>query len=366
MAAEKVLVEYAEVYRAKKHFAAWPANYGLWTWGGEALVVFADGRLGSQGDLHARDRSRNFPPRQARSKDGGRSWSVEDFQGCIPGGENLSADEHVVKHLQSGPRLRGRRFKQLMSPIEFLDPESIFLEARTGLGKDARSWFYVSRSRGASWDGPFDFNGLELDGLATRTDIVPVSSDHALFMMTCSKPDGEEGRIVCVETVDGGRSFHAKCWLPYESDSYSIMPSSIQLKDGSIFTVVRRGRGTNENGWLEAFKSDDLGASWHPMGRPVHNTGRGGNPPSLSLLPDGRVVLVYGARIEPYGIRMKLSHDAGESWSEEVIVGIEAPLPDLGYPRSALLRDGSLLIVYYTNQGAERFIASAVVRWPSG
>jgi hypothetical protein len=34
--------------------------------------VFADGRLEDQGELHARDKSHNFVPRQARSKDGGK------------------------------------------------------------------------------------------------------------------------------------------------------------------------------------------------------------------------------------------------------------------------------------------------------
>ncbi|MFK0334298.1 hypothetical protein ACIQUB_24615 [Rhizobium sp. NPDC090275] len=253
---------------------------------------------------------------------------VEEFQGQVPGGASLSADEHVKAALRSGPRLYDRHFDGIASPIDFLDRECILLAARTGLEADARSWFYLSRNRGTSWEGPFGFRGLDMDGVATRTDIVAISAHHALFMMTCAKPDGQEGRTLCVESLDGGQSFHPKCWLPFDDDSYSIMPSSVFPEDGSILTVIRRGRGTDESGWLEAFKSEDLGKSWRLISRPVENTGIGGNPGSLSLLPDGRLAIVYGSRNRPYAIRMKISSDGGQSWSDEEVVGQPAPLSD--------------------------------------
>lgn len=38
-----------EIYRRRGEFAGWPANYGLWSWGDEMLVVFARGKLGAKG-----------------------------------------------------------------------------------------------------------------------------------------------------------------------------------------------------------------------------------------------------------------------------------------------------------------------------
>jgi len=175
------------------------------------------------------------------------------------------------------------------------------LAARTDLGINARSWFYLSRDRGAHWDGPFGFSGHDIGGAATRTDILPISSQHALFMVTCAKPDGQEGRTLCAESLNGGRSFQAKCRLPYDDESYSIMPSSVRLDDDTVLTVIRRGRGPGRMaGWKHS--SEDLGKSWRPLGLPVENTGFGGNPGSLSLLPGARVALVYGSGIAPYGI----------------------------------------------------------------
>jgi len=63
-----------EIYRRQGEFAAWPANYGLWSWGEEIVVVFARGKLGAKGELHELDRDYPFVPWQARSLDGGLTW----------------------------------------------------------------------------------------------------------------------------------------------------------------------------------------------------------------------------------------------------------------------------------------------------
>ena len=38
--------------------------------------------------------------------------------------------------------------------IDFTDPEMIVMCARTGLADGAVSWFYVSRDRARTWQGP--------------------------------------------------------------------------------------------------------------------------------------------------------------------------------------------------------------------
>jgi hypothetical protein len=354
-------IEHYEVYRQKGGFAAWPANYGAWIWGEEALVVFAAGHKGSQGKLHARDKNRPFPPLQARSFDAGRSWIIEPFNGLVPGGESLSADEHLSPGLKAGNNLDSLAPTSVRSPVDFLDPETIVMAARTGLGGEALSWFYVSRNRGKRWDGPHAFTGLSIKGLAARTDIVALSSNKALFMLTRAKSDGSEGETCCVETQDGARSFREIGAPVQDPDNYAIMPASVQLSDGTILSVIRRGRGVDDPGWLDAYSSMDGGCIWRRIGTVVESTGRGGNPPSLTLLPDGRLYLVYGVRARPYGIRLKTSSDAGRTWSEEHVVRGDGGLPDLGYVRSVLRPDRRLLCLYYFNEGDERYIAASII-----
>ncbi|MGV2103899.1 sialidase family protein [Rhizobium sp. 21-4511-3d] len=358
---EQLRISHQEVFRRPGHFSAWPANYGLWAWDNEILVVFADGRLGDQGTLHARDKSHEFNPLQARSIDGGATWSSEPFAGFVPGGASLSADEHLAPSLRSGSKLVEQDISALPTPIDFLDPEIAVMVARTGLDGRACSWFYVTRNRGRRWEGPFAFKGLDIKGLASRTDVVPLSNDHALFMTTVAKPDGAEGRCLCIETTDGGLTFHFKSFLPFDGEGYAIMPSSVRLPTGAIVSLVRRGRGIEEPGWLETFRSEDDGTTWQSVGIAVNDTGPGGNPGSVVLLDGQALTLIYGFRGVNPGMRMINSFDGGRNWSETVEIRRDAVLPDIGYPRSVVLKDGRILSVYYYNFGKERFIAASTI-----
>ena len=101
-------------------------------------------------------------------------------------------------------------------------------------------------------------------------------------------------------------------------------------------------------------------------GRVVENTGSDGNPPALCLTPHGMLALVYGYRDRPFGIRMRISADGGRNWSDEKIIRDDGGTPDLGYPRIVAGKDGTILAVYYFNQGKgeERYIAASIIRDP--
>ena len=67
------------------------------------------------------------------------------------------------------------------------------------------------------------------------------------------------------------------------------------------------------------------------------------------MLDDGRVLLSYGYRHEPYGVRLRLleSAAADPDGADEVIVRDDGLCPDIGYPWGVQLRDGRVLLVYY-------------------
>jgi hypothetical protein len=291
----EVIVAHHEVYRRRGAFAGWPANYGLWAWGHEVLSVFAVGRVGPEGDIHELDREHPFKPCQARSLDGGITWKTEPFQGRVPGGASLSADEHLEIELKVRPQLdRTADIIALNGSIDFTDPETIAMCARTGLAEDSVSWFYVSRSRGRRWEGPFAFTGLKLS-IAARTDVVALGPGEALFLLSTAKADGQEGRAFCARRLDGGRSFEFMGFVGDEPDGHRIMPSSIRIGDRTVLTATRCA-GRDGNGWLEMFSSTDEGRSWIKLGVAVEDTGYGGNPPALTMLYDGRLALAYGCR----------------------------------------------------------------------
>ena len=98
-------MQHNTIYHEPGRFAGWPANYGIWSWKNEIVVGFTLGHMDPAGGFHARDKSRPFVPMQARSLDGGVSWSVEPTPCQTPGGRGLSADEHMRPELHVGQTL---------------------------------------------------------------------------------------------------------------------------------------------------------------------------------------------------------------------------------------------------------------------
>ena len=79
-------------------------------------------------------------------------------------------------------------------------------------------------------------------------------------------------------------------------------------------------------------------------------------------LRDGRLVITYGYRSAPYGIRARISKDEGKTWGDEIILRNDGGAWDLGYTRSLQRSDGKMLTVYYFNdhEDTERYIGATI------
>ena len=75
-----------------------------------------------------------------------------------------------------------------------------------------------------------------------------------------------------------------------------------------------------------------------------------------------RLVLTYGFRSAPYGIRARMSRDQGFTWRPEIILRDDAGTWDLGYPRTVQRADGKIVTIYYFNdhKDQERYIAATI------
>jgi hypothetical protein len=360
-------MQHVTVYREPGRYGGWPANYGIWAWEDEVVASFILGYYKENVPFHARDKDRPFVTMQARSLDGGESWRLQPFPGRTPGGRGLSADEHMNPDLWVANLLNGEEGPQ-PSPggIDFSHPDFALMCARTGLRAGARSWFYVSYDRCHSWQGPYWLPDFGQTGIAARTDYLVDGPHSCTLFLTAAKPDGQEGRVFCARTTDGGQSFHFVAWVTPEPAGYTIMPASLRLASGRILTAVRCNSVTDTVSsprcWIDLYASDDDGASWQHLSEPVPDAGRGGNPPTLTQLQDGRLCLTYGFRNPPFGIYALLSADGGATWSEPLALREGAGNHDIGYPRTVQLASGSMVTVYYYNDDPEqeRYIAATL------
>lgn len=347
-------VEHVDVYRVAGRFGGWPANHGMWSWGNELLVGFAAGHQKDNGpERHAIDHDKPEEHLLARSLDGGLTWSIENpaEQGAlVPNGPTL--------HGIAPPWLKQPTPVDCPGDVDFTHPD-FALTVRMTNTDVGPSRFYYSYDRGHRWQGPFKLPQLDTPGIAARTDYIVNGPRDCLLFLTAGKPDGEEGRPLCARTTDGGRSWKFVSWIGPEPKGFAIMPSTVRLSPTHLLTTLRVHE--DKRRWIDAWESNDDGATWQYLNRPVATTGEG-NPPSLIRLADGRLCLSYGLRAEPYSMRAKLSADEGRTWSEDVVLRAHGGGRDIGYPRSAQRPDGRVVVVYYWHDEpkSDRYIAATI------
>jgi len=348
------VVQHVKVYAERGRFGGWPANHGVWSWGDEILVGFSAGYFKNNGSgRHAIDHDKAEEHLLARSRDGGKTWSIEnpaEKGALIPVGPAL----HGVTPLG----LQEKPWQDCPGGIDFTHPDFALTVRMTDVHAGA-SRFYYSTDRGKTWEGPFRLPSFDQPGIAARTDYLVNGKEDCLLFLTAAKQDRREGRPLCARTTNGGRTWKFVSWIGDEPKGYAIMPATVRLGEKELLTAIRRHEG--EKNWIETYRSVDDGKSWKPDARPAPDLGEG-NPASMIRLADGRVCLTYGCRAAPYGIRARLSADGGKTWGEEITVRGQGGGRDLGYPRSAQRSDGMIVTVYYFQDepDGDRYIAATI------
>ena len=140
---------------------------------------------------------------------------------------------------------------------------------------------------------------------------------------------------------------------------------AIQMNETSLYETP----GGNLVAFIRTFGNDDRGAVARSSdgGRsfgPWEDTGFMGHPHHLLRLPDGRALLVYGYRHEPFGIRARVLEPECRDFAtaEEIVIRDDGGNTDIGYPWSALMPDGRMLVTYYFNQDdGTRHIAGSML-----
>lgn len=324
------------IYKETDRFAGWPANNGIWVWKNEIVVGFSLGYHKEQ-EGHTIDGGRPSSRMQARSLDGGLTWSIE-------------------KTSLENPEGKAQNTESLSEPIDFTDAN---FAARL-----AGDQFFYSFDRCRTWKGPFTLPKFGRPGLLCRTDYLVEGKHRLTAFVAAEKETGGEGQPLCIRTTDGGRTWKFVGWIgqqPPESYGYAIMPATVGI-DGGYLSIIRRGGvfDGEKRWWLETFISPTDGRSWYMLDQP--NINNAGNPATLTRMKDGRIAMAYGWRSAPYGIRAKISADEGQTWTPEISLRADGMNWDLGYPRTVLRADGQLVTVYYFNDHdqKERYLAATI------
>jgi hypothetical protein len=349
-------LEHAIVYRREDEFASHPHVAGFWeTAAGHLIANFSTRKVNYRGDpdsLSHNNLGRNPGGREVtvRSEDRGRTWHEIDRPASDIRASQPATDEGPDSMAEIGP-------------INFLNKDVLVANSSTGFAPDSRAFVRVSKNAGRTWSRSFR---LPLDGLqslgAINSAMVRPDGRCLLFMFEVSK-DGWNRHNLVYRSTDDGTTFHFLSFITPKDDPFAagtgnwenlpyafgghrwFYPRGYMLPNGRILCVLRCQRDPTGDMWTELYKSDDGGQTWQFRSR-VNDFGA---PGSLVQMGDRRLVMVYGCRLPPFGIRAVVSEDEGVTWGSEIIVRDDGGSWDLGYPNAWLAAPGKVGVIYYFN-----------------
>jgi hypothetical protein len=295
-----------------------------------------------------------------RSPDGGSSWSwpevlmdsaIDDRDAGIyetPSGSVLVttftslAYEAALANAKDWPREKMERWQAANLRLKPAERKSL-----------VGTWMLRSPDGGLTWSAPFR---------------VPLNSPHGPVSLADGrliypgKQLWEPGAKVGVaDSADDGRTWR---WLseiparPGDTVAQYHELHGIQAANGTIIVHIRNHNQVNSGETLQC-ESQDGGRTWtipHPIGV-------WGLPSHLLRLNDGRLLMSYGYRRQPFGNQARISADHGRTWSEPMTISADGASGDLGYPTTVQLADGQLITAWYELPKESPHAVIRMARW---
>jgi len=275
-----------------------------------------------------------------RSRDGGRTWTQPE---CIWDSPSDERDPSILT-LPSGRVLVTLNTWNSWMANKYLHEKYAEQTARIereGLRKYTGRKIMFSDDSGHTWTPPVNIPPFTPHGPVIGPDgklYYPerhTSKDRRRVNIYRSD-DGGRTWIKHAEVASSGLSRHLSGGVVYDEPCLAILPNGLWL------VAIR----VQADGYVRLVSSRD-GRHWStPRKLPVR-----GFPQHLLPLKDGRLLMTYGYRFKPYGVRACISKDDGKTWdmAHEILLRYGAPTSDLGYPVSIELEPGRVFTVYYYN-----------------
>ena len=204
-----------------------------------------------------------------------------------------------------------------------------------------------------------------------RGDIIELDDGSLIMPFYGCLNYGESNRVGLLKSYDRGESWEYLTVMAFDpqGEKHFLEPNIFRTKSGKIIGLFRTQSDFLKPGVkfdetylnLHIAVSEDNGNTFKPV-QEVENCWVS-SPVHALQLKSGKVLLSYGYRKEPYGIRIRVCNgdlsDIGES--EEIILRDDAPNGDLGYPHAIQLDNGEIIVVYYIS-GSDQIRTIAITR----
>lgn len=342
----------------------------------ERYATFPDvKRLSSDGRLLCVFRDASFPDRvrhieaDARivgslSRDGGLTWSKPHVIYDDPHCQN----DPSVSVLSNG-RLLMNFFNWVGRSEAYVDEHKPPFARRVDRGE----WGVYAEPGGVHllWGGPDPEKwaedatrvvGTSAPLFATSSAVLETDKKTLLLPVYGRSVEQRIDRAYVLRSTDEGKSWSEPILIAADPEKKVAMqePTLAQVTGGDIVVLMRTAHAGDH---LHTTRSSDDGRTWAPA-REIPLIG---HPADMQVLPDGRLLAVYGYRHKPFGVRACISEDEGITWDRgrEIVITDKGGHYDLGYPSVCMADEDHVVVVYYMNgpDTRDRWIECKRFRW---
>jgi sialidase-1 len=332
--------------------------------GGELMVAFRRAperrALGEKGTTHTDPNSYLV---LVRSRDGGKTWSQEP--------ELIYANPFGGSQDPCMVQLRNGTIVCTSYGWALLQPEvasQLHDSLRHGNFAFLGGYVLQSKDGGHSWRGPFYPPPVGADKTedifrkpvpAYNRGAMCQGKDGRLYWVvaanTGTKPRRTENHLLI--SSDQGETWKYSCPVATDPKVTFNEASLYETPKGALVAFIRTA---NFDDHTVVVRSTDGGRSFEPW----QDAGFRGHPHHALRLPDRRVLLVYGYRHAPFGIRARVLNPECTDFAtaKEMILRDDGGNGDLGYPWASMISRNRALVVYYFNRGdGTRHIAGTIL-----
>lgn len=229
-------------------------------------------------------------------------------------------------------------------------------------------YLVMSEDGGETWDGPVYPPHISPEvNYTAMGDPLPAYNRGAMY-------EGKSGRIFWVVAAsdagpakktsnhllisdDKGKTWKYSAPVAIDENASFNETSVYETPKGDIVAFLRTA-GLGDQACIA--RSTDGGKTFQPW----EKMGFQGHPLQATRLPDNRVLLVYGYRHQPYGIRARILNEECTDYATapEIVLRDDGGTTDIGYPWAVVLDRNRVLVTYYFSvAGGPQHIAGTIL-----
>ena len=214
-------------------------------------------------------------------------------------------------------------------------------------------WIIRSTDGGQNWSSP--------SRCGVNSPHGPIALANGDLLYAGKELYNQHNRIGAAVSVDDGVSWKWAGTIPSRpGDDHRQYHElhAVEAAPGRLIAHIRNHNPRHAGETLQS-ESTDGGRTWTTP----HEIGIWGLPSHLLKLADGRLLMSYGHRRRPFGNQVRISDDAGATWSEPMGLSGDGAGGDLGYPSTVQLDNGHLVTAWYEKLKGASLAVLRQARW---